>query len=103
MIKYLLGIFCGEGQPLVWPQYDFHKSEQRGTPSERTPVTCTVPLMCDPTLTLKRAISSCQPNVFRILARVPDPGAKRVPELTVIVWVISIAQVTHGEEGYMHV
>jgi len=29
----------------------------------------------------------------------PDPGAKRVPELTVIVRVISVAQVTHGEEG----
>jgi len=38
-----------------------------------------------------------------ILARAPDPGAKRVPELTVIVRVISIAQVTHGEEGYMQI
>jgi len=36
-----------------------------------------------------------------ILARVPDPGAKPVPELT--VQVILIAQVTHGEEGYMQI
>jgi len=35
----------------------------------------------------------------RDLARVPDLGAKRVLELTVIMRVISIAQVTHGEEG----
>ena len=34
-----------------------------------------------------------------ILARVPDPGAERVPELMVIVRGIAIAQVTHGEEG----
>jgi len=33
----------------------------------------------------------------------PSMGARpRVPELTVIVRVISIAQVTHGEEGCQH-
>jgi len=31
-----------------------------------------------------------------------DPGANRVLELTVIMRVISIAQVTHGEEGCQH-
>jgi len=40
--------------------------------------------------------------LLRILARVPDPGAKRVLELTVIMRMISIAQVTHGEEGCQH-
>jgi len=37
-----------------------------------------------------------------ILARVPDPEAQQVPELTMIVREISIAQVTQGEEGCQH-